>query len=260
MQTTLKKVVGQYLNSSDKGHPEFARCYNIAVRGLENEFNLDVQGNFKTVLLDVETNKTVQLPVGYINYSKIGIVNQSGEFVCLKRNDQMSNYHAFYFQNTDRNEGVPTINSFGGPLGYNTYPYNGNYWFNFWNAGTGFNLYGLDSGTATVGTYKIDIGANVILLNPDFQYPQVLLEYLSDGYNEDDEDYVIDSRAAEAMLCWIRWQSAIDMPKKFSPSSVMMYQKQYFNEKRKAKCRLNGFNLAEMNDIIRRGTKLVAKA
>lgn len=260
MQTSLSKIVKQYIDSTDGGVHHFRRLMNIAIRGLENEFNLDVYGAFVTVLLDVQTNKTVQLPTGYINYSKIGIVNGNGEFVCLKRNDQMSNYHAIYYQETDRNAGVPSINTFGDPFGYNQFPYNNLYWLNYWNLGTGFTLYGLDSGTAPVGTYKIDVGANLILLNPQFPYPQILLEYLSDGYDEQSEDYMIDSRVAEAMLSWIRWQAAIDMPKKFSPALVMMYQKQYFNEKRKGKMRVNGFNLAEFNDIIRRSSKLVAKA
>jgi hypothetical protein len=261
MQVPIRKIVSQYLNSADRSDHEFVRLYNIAVRGCENEFQLDIQGTFLTVLLDVEPNKTVQLPVGYVNYSKVGIVNQVGEFVCLKRNDQLSNYHAIYYTQANRNAGVPSINNFSNPflpVGSTGYAYS--YWYNFWQLGTSFNLYGLPSGTATIGTYKIDIGANVIILNPDFTYPQVLLEYLSDGYNEEDTDYMIDSRCAEAMLSWIRWQGSIDQPKKFSPSLVAMYERQFYNQKRLARMRMNPFNLAEMNDIIRRSSNLTAKA
>jgi hypothetical protein len=261
MQTPLKKIVAQFVDSADQSSHQFRRCLNLAVQGLENEFNLDVCGHFVTALLDVEPNKTVQLPVGYLNYSKIGIVNQSGEFVVLKRNDQLSNFHAIYYDQTNRNAGVPSINSFGDFLGLNaTNGYNNLYFYNFWNQGTSFNLYGLDSGTATIGTYKVDVGANVILLNPEFAYPQILLEYLSDGYDESEDDYSIDSRAAGAMLAWVRYANAVDQPKKFPANMVTMYYKQFCNEKRKAKVRLNGFHLSEMNDIIRRGTKLTAKS
>ena len=261
MQTTLRKIVSQYLNSADRSHHDFARLYNIGVRGCENEFNLDIQGQFLTVLLDVQPNKTVELPTGYINYSKIGIVNGVGEFVCLKRNDQLSNYHAIYYDQTNRNAGVPTINSMTNPfLPNGNTGYNVGYFYNFWQQGTSFNLYGLPSGTATVGTYKIDLGANVILLNLDFNYPQVLLEYLSDGFNENDDDYMIDSRCAETMLAWLRWQCAIDQPKKYPLSAIAMYEKTYWNEKRKSRVRMNPFNLAEMNDIARRATNLTAKA
>lgn len=261
MQVPIRKIVAQLLNSSDRSTHEYARLYNIAVRGIENEFQLDVQGQFLTVLLDVQPNKTVQLPAGYINYSKIGIVNQNGEFVTLKRNDQLSNYHAIYYDQANRNAGVPTINSLGNPFSPNgNNGYNYAYWYNFWQQGTSFNLYGLPSGTATVGTYKIDIGANVILLNPDFMYPQILLEYLSDGYNENDDDYMIDSRCAEALLAWCRWQGAIDQPKKYPQSALATYERQYYNQKRLARSRMNPFNLAEMNDIVRRATNLTAKA
>lgn len=261
MQTTLRKIVAQFLNSADRSHHEFARLYNIGVRGCENEFQLDIQGTFQTVLLDVQTNKTVQLPVGYVNYSKIGIVNEVGEFVCLKRNDQLSNYHAIYYDQANRNAGVPTIDTFSNPfLPTGNTGYNYGYWYNFWQLGTSFNLYGLPSGTATIGEYKIDIGANLIILNPEFCYPQVLLEYLSDGYNENDDDYMIDSRCAEAMLSWIRWQGSIDQPKKYPLSLVATYERSYWNEKRKSRMRMNSFNLAEMNDIIRRASNLTAKA
>lgn len=261
MQTPLRKIIAQYLNSSDRSDHEFARCYNIGVRGIENEFNLDIQGHFLTVLLPVQLNKTVELPTGYINYSKIGIVNGNGEFVCLKRNDQLSNYHAIYYDQANRNAGVPTINTFSNPFvpAGNT-GYNYAYWYNFWQQGTSFNLYGLPSGTATIGTYKINLGAGVILLNPEFAYPQVLLEYLSDGYNENDDDFMIDSRCAEAMLAWIRWQGAIDQPKKNGEGTLARLSREYYNQKRLARMRLNPFNLAEMNDIIRRSTNLTAKA
>jgi len=263
MQQPIKKIIAQFLNSADRSDHEFARLYNIAVRGIENEFQQDIQGQFLTVLLDVNPNKTVELPTGYLNYSKIGIVNSNGEFVCLKRNDQLSNYHAIYYDQANRNAGVPTINTLGSPM----FP-NGNsgvypeyaYWYNFWQQGTSFNLYGLPSGTATIGTYKIDIGANVILLNPEFMYPQVLLEYLSDGYDAQSEDYMVDSRCAEALLAWVRWQGSIDQPKKYPQSLVATYERQYYNQKRLARSRMNPFNLAEMNDIIRRATNLTAKA
>ncbi len=260
MQTSLSKIVAQFLNSADRSSNEFTRCINLAIRGLENEFNLDICGQFKTVMLDVETNKTVVLPIDYINYSKIGIVNNIGEFVCLKRNDQMSGYHAIYLGEDNRNAGVPVINSFVNPFALNQYPYSSNWWFNYWANGSGFHLYGLDSGTRTIGTYKIEMGDNCILLNPDFAYPQILLEYLCDGYDEGEGDYMVDSRTAEALLAWVRWQAAIDKPNKYNQGTIMMYRAEYFNEKRKAKMRVNGFNLAEFNDVIRRGTKLVPKA
>ncbi len=258
-QVPLRKVIAQFTNMSDKDH-EFARLYNIAVMGFEDEFNMDVQGNIVTVLLDVNDNKTVELPAGYLNYSKIGAVNQIGEFVTLKRNDQLSKYHAAYYQEANRNAGVPTIQGFGTPINAFNGGYNNLYYYNFWAYGTSFNLYGLDSGTATVGTYSVDVTDNVILLNPEFQYSQILLEYLSDGYNEDEEDYMIDSRIVQAVRAWIRWQSSLDMIKKYPANLIALYERQYNSEKKKARRRVNGFNLSEFNDIIRRGNKLVAKA
>jgi hypothetical protein len=261
MQTTIKKIVAQFISSSDLSQNQFVRLYNLAVRGVENEFNLDICGTFKTELLNVEDNKTVFLPDDYINYSKIGIINNAGEFVTLKRNNQLAKRHAVFYDEANANVSIPTINSIGldGQNGYYG-GYNLSYYFNYFYSGTSYNLYGLPSGTASIGEYTIDVKTETIVLNPDFQYSQILLEYLSSGFDEDAEDYTIDSRAAEAMLAWIRWQNSIDQIKKYPAGVVAEYERRYYNEKRKAKSRINPFNLSDFNEAIRSATNLTPKA
>ena len=254
MKILLRTLIAQFLDSADDSSHAFRRLYNIGVRGCR-QFNLDITGNIKTVVLDVNLNKTASLPSDYIAYSKIGVLNGQGEVVTFKRNSQLSQWNAMSTQVDERLENVPTVSTLG--FDPTTYP---NIYFNyFWNGGYG-NLYGADSGTATFGEYKVDEGNRVILLSPNSVHTQVVLEYLSDGYDAMADDYEIDSRCEEAFICYLRWQNAQDLRKKFSSSDRQEFKFEYFNELRKAAMRTNPAILSEMQIAARISTKLAPKA
>lgn len=257
MKILLRQLVAQFLDSSDDSSHAFRRLYNIGVRGCR-AFNLDLTGNIKTVVLEVNPNNTVNLPIDYINYSKIGVLNKRGEVVTYKRNSQLSTWNDTYTQQNDRQVGAPVLNTLTPYFDQNTYP---NVYYNYYlTNGTSYNLLGADSGTPKVGEYKIDEGNGLILLQPHNQYDQLVLEYLSDGYDSQADDYEIDSRAEEAFMCYLRWKNAQDLRKKFSQNDVRIFKLEYFNEARKAAMRLNPFILNELSDAARVGTKLVPKA
>jgi hypothetical protein len=255
MKIKLKEIIGQFLNSADQSSHEFLRLWNMGVWGMKTEFNLDITGVMKTVLLPVNANKTVDLPCDYISYSKIGVLNAKGEVVTYKRNDQLAKINK---NKPSRLDGAPTDGSF-----YDSYlnnPYYNYYYFNYTTSGSSYHLYGLDSGTVTLGTYTVDDSAKIVYLGIENSYEtQIVLEYLSDGYSENMDDYEIDVQAAEAMLCYLRWNDSKDS-KKYGSGEVQMNMKAYYNQKRLAKMRINKFVLNEMNDISRRYIKLTAKS
>ena len=256
MTRGLRQIIAQFLDSADQSSHQFRRLYNIGVRGCR-EFNLDITGQFKTVLLPVNPNKTVTLPQDYLTYSKMGIVNERGEIITFTKNEQLSQYHAIYTQQVERNEGVPELTTIGNYVAPLPYPY---LYSNYWNGGTSYNLFGLNSGTANITEFDIDEGAGVILLNQHTRYEEMLLEYLSDGYDELADDYEIDVRAEEAFICYLRWKQATDLIKKFSASQVREYKNEYYRERKLAKMRINKALVSEFTHKKRSLTKLVAKA
>lgn len=258
----LREIVANLLDSQDSSSHSFRRMYNLGVWGMKTEFDLDVTGQIKTVLLDVHANHTASLPCDFISYNKIGIVNQKGECVTLKCNDQLTNYHQAFFNATNRTAGVPIMPSYGTVDGLNTgfLDYNSYFYLNYWYNGTGYNLFGVGSGTVSLGEYKVDEQARIILFDPYFQWDKVLLEYLSDGCDEENDDYEVDVRAAEAVKSYIRWQNAIDQPKKYSQSQIQGMKLAYFNEKRKSKMRINHVVINELANAERRSWRLTAKA
>lgn len=256
MTRGLRQIIAQFLDSADQSSHQFRRLYNIGVRGCR-EFNLDITGQFKTVLLPVNPNKTVTLPQDYLTYSKMGIVNERGEVITFTKNEQLSQYHAIYTQQVERNEGVPELTTIGNYVAPLPYPY---LYSNYWNGGTSYNLFGLNSGTANITEFDIDEGAGVILLNQHTRYEEMLLEYLSDGYDELADDYEIDVRAEEAFICYLRWKQATDLIKKFSASQVREYKNEYYRERKLAKMRINKALVSEFTKTKRSLTKLVPKA
>jgi len=262
LHKALMKICNEWLLSADKSMHELHRIYQLARIGAEEEFNLDITGGFRTELLDVNPNKTVQFPTWAQSFSKIGIINQAGEIVTLKVNNQLSNYHAIYYDQMNRYEGVPLLNTFDLnsdiPTGYPYfYP---NWYLNYFGQSTSYNLFGMPSGTPSIGSYKIDIKNNVILLNPEFPYSKVLFEGLDSGIPEANSDYMIPIQAANAMRQYIRWKNMEDLPKKYSMSQVERERKKFYNEKRLAAMRINPLNITEVTDAERQSWKLVAKA
>jgi hypothetical protein len=252
----LKTIVAELIDSKDSSSHEFRRMYNIGVRGVR-EFNTDIVGNFSTKLLDVNANKTADLPEDYVTYSKMGVINEKGEIVTLRSNPQLSNYNIGHPLNPDRFEGVPGI----GAVSYPAIPYNYPYiYYNFFISNQSFNLFGLAGGGQDIGQYKVDEECGIIIFGPNFKYEKVLLEYLGDGMDRDCDDYMIDSRAAEAMLAYIRWKTALDNPKKYGQGIMRDYKQEYKSERLKAKMRINKIVVSEFEDIQRITNKLAPRS
>lgn len=258
MRIGLYEIIGQLLNSKDSSTHEFRRLWNMAVFGLKTEFNLDITGTYKTVVLTVNANKTVTLPSDYIDYSKVGVLNNIGEVMTFSVNNSLSTYNGIYTATANsRTSGVPTMGSTSYPV---LSPYN--YYLNYWWNGNEYNLYGANSGTPVIGEFKIDESQGVIFLSSQMTNANIVLEYLSDGLGSvnGEPDYFIDVRVTQAMIAYLRWQDSIDQRKKFSDASVRNLKVEYYRNKRIAKMRVNKFNVSDMNRVTRLSTKLAAKA
>lgn len=253
----LKTIIAEFLSSADLSEHQFMKIWNYGVRA-QREFNMDIYGSFKSVLLQAGEAMTCELPADYLAFSKLGILNDSGEVVTLTENNDISPIHQQYVSAVQKVVQVP----FAGSSIFNNGPaIVPNIWFNFigWG-GLGYHLYGLPGGTVTVGEYRISDADKLIYLSADWPYGYVLLEYLSDGYDCEADDYMVDVRASEAMVAWIRWKNAQDSRKKFSNGDVAYYKTEYYRERRLAKMRINSVDIDQMQKVFRSKVKLAAKA
>lgn len=252
---SIKQLVLEYLNSKDEGDDRFRRLYRIASLAGVRKFNSDVCGTFKTVLLSISPNHTVPFPEDYLDYSMIGVVNERGEGVPLKHNEDIVPIKQAFLASQNAIVGVPTIpgilQQFGAPGGL--------FWFNYQGYGENYHLYGYGGGSPTVGEFSVDDNARCFLINPSFPWNSILVEYLTNGFDCECNSYMIHTFAADAFMAWLRWKDNIDK-KGVSQATIRGLKLDWAAEKKMARARLNPVRIREMEVEFRRHIKLTARA
>lgn len=234
----LDEVIKDYLNEAELSMAKYFKIFHIAYRGLE-KMGLDMSFVVKSIKLPVNSNLTVTLPADYLNYSKVGVLNQQGEIIPMGVNSNLTT--AFDLQPTrleqTQDDTIATqLNDFGVT------------WYGYWNGSSFGTTYGLPSGTPTVGSYKIDNANGVIVLSQDFSYEYVMLEYVSMPKAEG--DYYLPIQFREALIAWIRWKDNISVAVKTRPqqASVESKRRDYFNERRLALASYDPIRLPDLYD------------
>jgi len=253
---SVKQLIFEYLNSKDEGADRFVRLYNIARLEGMRKFNMDICGSFKTVLLPIAANGTVPFPPDYLNYSMIGVVNEHGEGVPLKHNEDIVPIKQSFIASKNTQVPVPEIPGFIEQISGPGYPL---FWLNFDWGGDFVHLYGIAGGPPCIGEFSVDDNARCFLINPGFRWNSILVEYLTNGLDCATNTYMIHTFAADAFTAWLRWKDNIDK-KGVSFNEKEGLRLAFNREKQMAKIRLNPVRVAEMQRVFRQHIKLVARA
>src|SRR5690606_32192056 len=165
---SLDECVNAYIDEAELSNHKYFKLWNLAFRGL-NEMGMDSFFAVKSVKLPVNANLTVTLPEDYVNYTKVGVLNQQGEIIPLGVNSKLTS--AFDLQPTRLEQTQDdTI--------LTEYDQSGFWWYNYWNGYGMSNLYGVPSGAPFIGSFKIDNANGVIVLSQHFMNDYVMLEYV----------------------------------------------------------------------------------
>jgi hypothetical protein len=210
----------------------------MAIRGWK-ELELDITGVPKTALLTVSCDKTVDLPDNFIKETNVGVLNEKNEIASLTRNDNLisdlDDCATVQYDNTD-------YLNFEDDERFDQYIYQQSYGRGSYN---------------TIGEFKIDMGANRIILNPDFKYSEVIVEYL--GREEFEGEYTIDTRLVDALVAYIAWK--YNKGKKgVSVGVADALMRDYIREKSNAKFRIKRPTIPDMNQSSRIHTKMSLKS
>jgi hypothetical protein len=229
----LEDCVNEYLDASEQSIHKFFKYHNLAYRAL-TELGLDFFYKVKSVKLLVRGNKTVAIPADCLQWNKIGALNSSGEVVPLKQNDKMTLFASGLPDRIQKDEDA-TIDNF-----YTQDPY---IFYNYWDNGAFGNLYGIPSGGYGVGQFKVDLSGGVILLNPDFCFDYLIVEYVSAP--KEDETYYIPIQFKEAVIAYIGWKDIQFLPnsRKGGLSDKRDRKHDYYNERRLAIARFKPLRL-----------------
>lgn len=230
---SLDTVVNLYLDRSEQGVNKYYKCWQLAFSGME-EMGLDFFYQIKSVKLPVLSNLTVSLPDDYLNYTKVGVLNSVGEIIPMGYNNNLTTYADLQPDRltvTEDNTIIDII-QFNTPI-----------WYNYWNNGAFSTLYGVPSGSPFIGNFKIDNHNGVLLLNENYGYDYVMLEYVATP--KQGEEYYIPIQFKTALLWYIAYNDIAMMPnnRKGSLGDKEQRRRQYHNERRIANARYRPVDL-----------------
>lgn len=226
----LKTVVAYFSDQYDKSEGDQDRFWILGLRALI-ELNYEISAEPKTVRLPINGNKTVNFPIDYLSWSKIGLLNSAGEVSTLKINNGLTTY-----KDTNPNRiayMTPNINDSTSSM------VNAPFFFNYWYNDGYYNLFGSDNGLVQYGECTVDEAKQLVVLPIDFRYDNILFEYISSP--ERDDDYRVPLALQEAIVAFIAWKLKLDT------------DKNYYGEVTKARRRLPGkkVTLQTINQVIR---------
>jgi len=217
----LDNVINDYLNESEQGISRYFKVFHLAFRGFE-DLGLDAFYRIKTVKLPVNANLTVSLPADFIQWNKIGVLNDKGEIIPLWENDKLTNFAAFSPTRTTQTQD----DTLGENAGLNG-------WYNYWNGAAYTNIYGTPSGAPFVGSFKVDTANGLILLNEHFRYDYLMIEYISSP--KEGEVYYIPLQFREALVAWLWWKDRRAFNTYKGQVGISRdLRNDYYNERRKA--------------------------
>jgi hypothetical protein len=233
---SLDEPINEYMSEAELSNHKYFKLWHLAFRAL-TELGLDAFYVVRAVKLPVNANLTVTLPADYLNYSKVGVLNQQGEIIPMGINNKLTTAFDLMptrLEQTQDNSIQTEINE------------TGIWWYNYWNGGGYGNVYGLPSGSPFIGNFKIDNANGVIVLSENFSYPYVMLEYVASP--KEGGEYYVPIQFKEAVIAYLRWKDIISMPVKthVANSNVQMRRHDYYNERRLAIARYDPINLPDL--------------
>lgn len=235
----LKRIVAYWLDEGGKSEADFDRGWIVAFRALV-KIGLQVSFEPMTVRLPINTgNMTVPLPAGYLNWTKIGVINGSGEVSTLKINTSLTTWRD---NNPNRLTAIsPDVPDLDVSM-YLQSPFFYNYYF-----GSVYSPYfGIGGGLVQYSDVKVDELNNVIVLDPQYPFPDILLEYI--GSPQMNNDYQIQTCCQEAVISFLNW--------KFKMGS----REDFYSELIEARRNLKPITLQEIQQAIREQTKYALKS
>jgi hypothetical protein len=231
----IDECINSYIDESEQSIHKFYKLWQLCFR-LMTDLGIDFFYQIKSVKLPINPNFTVNLPSDFLKWSKVGVLNDVGEVITLKYNDKLTTYAEF---SPDRLQKTQDNTLF------NWYWYNTPIWYNFWTGNSFTTLYGMPSGAPFVGNFKIDNNAGVILLNENFSYQYIILEYVASP--QDGQQYYIPIQFKEAMIAGLAWLDIRSVPssRRGNLGDKRDRRHEFYNQRRLAWARYRPLNIME---------------
>lgn len=246
---TLDSIITDYLNESDQSNNRYFKVWHLGFRGFDN-LGLDFFYRVQALKLPVNANFTVTLPPNYLNWTKVGILNGSGEIIPLYHNDKFTTYADLWPTRVEKTQDAQSAWMQWSP----------NTFCNYWNGDGYSNVYGVPSGEPFVGSFKVDTENGVILLNENFNRDYIILEYVASPQPEQGQDYFLPVQFREAMIAWLWWKDSKSRAIRAGRVGISEGLKNdFYNERRNAIARWKPTRRSEIYQASQEQTRLAVK-
>ena len=224
---SIDSVINDYLEEAEMSVHRYAKAWQLCFRGME-DMGIDFFYTIRSVKLPVLANKTVLLPPDFLQYTKIGVLNDVGEIIQLKYNNNLT-LIGDLLPNRQTLSVDPNIT----PGWYNC---NSPVFYNYWTNDCYTTLYGMPSGGVYVGSFNIDLPNGVILLNEHYSNDYLMLEYVASP--NPTIDYNVPMQFREALISWLWWKDKKAVNVKRGQVGISRDLKsEYYNQRRLANAR-----------------------
>ena len=246
---SLDSVINDYLIESEQSMNKYYKIWNLAFRCME-QLGLDFFYRITSAKLPVKGNYTVDIPEGYLNWTKVGVLNNRGEVIPLYYNEKLTTYADLLPERVEKTQDLD--NYIYADWGQNT-------WANYWNGSFYTNIYGVPSGEPFVGSFKVDTENGVILLDEKFSYDYIILEYVSAP--TEGQEYYIPVHFREATIAWLFWKdlNAKSMKSNMQLGNKRDWRHEFYNERRNAIARWKPIRQQEIRQASKEMQRLAVK-
>ncbi len=243
-RVSVKEVVDTYMARLTNDHymSNITRVQvYLAARSIMRELYFDVVKQVKIARLQISPNLSVVLPQDYVALARLSWIDEAGNIYPMTVNNknkiandylQADNYEYLYDEEGERlnaqtfNEMVVIEDEYGCIKLPKTQQM-------FYE-----------------GTYVINHRDNTINFSNDIQEKEVIIEYISDGLEKiEPSKMFIHKMAEKALRNGITYELMQDL-RNVPDYEKRRSKKEYYNEKRKSKARINAVNYAELLRVL----------
>ncbi len=208
------------MDLDDYSMTKYKKFLQYTIMGYQ-DLNLYTMQNVKVAYLPVKANKTVDLPIDFVEYTKIGY-DSGGSVAVLGHNENLMlpRLTDDCGNTTNENEGGCEADSLIFPnYGYYFAPHYRNGQF------VGELYSGIGDGQ-TDGQYRVDLDRRQIAFNSDLAATTIILEYKSSGVGGDGSTN-IPRQCVEALRSYVHWQRKRHNDKTARNEKIALQQEYY---------------------------------
>ena len=247
---SIDSIVNDYLEESEQSVHKYSKCWQLCFRGME-ELGLDFFYQIRSVKLPINSNNTVNLPPDFLQYTKIGVLNSRGEILDLRFNDKLT-----FFGDQCPNRKAISVDD---KILVDWYNVSSPYFYNYWQGDVFTNLYGQPSGGVWVGAFNVDINNGIILLNENYMYDYLMVEYIASPNPQ--VTYQAPMQFREALIAWLWWKDKKAANVKRGQVGITRDLKAtFYNERRLANAKWRTFRLNDAYNLNLDMERLTIKA